>query len=77
MLYGEQQLDSAKPYINKDRVFVDFSTAAKITDVNTYAENAGEVVFAKGEEWKPERYAEKQALNNMKFVVFPLVRIFA
>lgn len=77
VMSGTQQLDSAKPYINKDRVFVDFSTAAKIADVNTYAENAGEVVFAKGEEWKPERYAEKQALNNMKFVISPLIKIFA
>lgn len=70
--------DFPKPYISKERIFVSYTAAAAIAGVEVYSENVGtETVFARGESWKPERYAEKQALNDMKFVVSPFVKMFA
>ncbi len=71
-------IDGAKPYIHHDRIYVQARYIPQMLGVEMYeVHKAKAVVFYKGEAWSENRYAEKEALEAMQFVVSPFVKIFA
>ena len=60
-----------------DRTMVAPELLEKLTGARVYATDSGEYIVYTGiPEWTPEREAEKEALNAMRYVMLPFFRMF-
>lgn len=60
-----------------DRTMVTPGLLEKLTGARVYATGSGEYIVYTGiPEWTPEREAEKEALNAMRYVMLPFFRMF-
>ena len=78
MSFGENTKQLENPcFIIQGTTFIAFDDIDEIITCNTYYfDNYKSGVVVAGEEWNPERQAEKEALSAMEFAVSPFFKMF-